>query len=504
MTGGGVHGEAVGSCCIVLHSHLPWLPHHGTWPVGEEWLYQAWAGSYLPLTRMLTRLADEGRQGLLTLGVTPVLAAMLDDPSCLAEVTTWSANWLLRSEAAAVDGVGVAGYEACAAHQTLDQLAGAWSAGASPVLRGLADAGVVELVGGPLSHPFQPLLPERVVRAQLTAGLDDATTRVGTRPGGIWAPECAYRPGLEKLYADAGVSHFLVDGPTVGGDTAAGYDVAGSGVVAFARDLDLAYRVWSPRAGYPGGPWYRDFHTFDHASGLKPSRVTSQDSAPQDKAPYDPAAARTAARADAADFVAAVRQRLLDVQEARGGRPGLAVVAYDTELFGHWWHEGPMFLEAVLRGLPEAGVRVMTLQQALEDHVDGARELPAGSWGAGKDWHVWSDPGDLVDLGEEVSERLLRVVDKQSDPRCRNDAVDQLGREAFLALSSDWAFMVSHDSTPDYARRRAHGHAQAFHDLADALEDGDAPRAAQVAARLRAIDRPFPGFDARSLLPCAS
>jgi len=495
--------EPVGTCCIVLHSHLPWLAHHGTWPVGEEWLFQAWTAAYLPITNLLGRLADEGRRDLLTLGVTPVLAAMLDDPYCLREVTTWSVNWLLRAEAAAVDGVGVASGEAQAAHRALEALAGPWSAGASPVLRRLADMGAIELLGGPLSHPFQPLLPERVMRAQLLAGLEDAAVRTGRRPRGIWAPECAYAPGLEAGYAEAGISHFLVDGPTVGGQTAAGYDVASSGVVAFARDLDLSYRVWSPHAGYPGGPWYRDFHTFDHASGLKPARVTSQHTSAQDKAPYDPGAARAAVAADATDFVAAICRRLLDIRTDRG-RPGLAVVAYDTELFGHWWHEGPLFLETVLRLLPEAGVRLTTLDKAQDEHVAGTRELPAGSWGAGKDWHIWTDPGDLVCLGDEVNDRLLRVVNKQADPRCRTDAVDQLAREAFLATSSDWAFMVSHDSTPDYARRRAQGHAAAFHRLADAIEDGDGARVEELAAELRGVDNPFPGLDARALLPCAS
>ena len=46
---------------LVLHTHLPWLAHHGRWPVGEEWLYQSWAAAYLPLMRVLRTLADEDR-----------------------------------------------------------------------------------------------------------------------------------------------------------------------------------------------------------------------------------------------------------------------------------------------------------------------------------------------------------------------------------------------------------------------------------------------------------
>ena len=97
MTASGTTKASEGTFCLVLHSHLPWLAHHGAWPVGEEWLYQAWAHSYLPVVDMLRRFADEGRQDVLTLGVTPVLAAQLDDPYCLRGMHDWLGNWHLRS-----------------------------------------------------------------------------------------------------------------------------------------------------------------------------------------------------------------------------------------------------------------------------------------------------------------------------------------------------------------------------------------------------------------------
>ena len=83
---------------LVLHTHLPWLAHHGRWPVGEEWLYQSWAAAYLPLMRVLRTLADEDRHRLVTLGVTPVVNAQLDDPYCLDGMHHWLANWRLRGE----------------------------------------------------------------------------------------------------------------------------------------------------------------------------------------------------------------------------------------------------------------------------------------------------------------------------------------------------------------------------------------------------------------------
>jgi 1,4-alpha-glucan branching enzyme len=508
--------QPVGTCCVVLHTHLPWLAHHGAWPVGEEWLHQAWSASYLPVIDVLERLADEDRTGLLTLGVTPVIAAQLDDPYCLREFHTWLGFWQTRAAGLATRREPhlreLAAYEHTLASRALDAFESRWRHGASPVLRGLSDTGVVELLGGPATHPFLPLVDERVAAAQLDVGLEDGARRFGRRTAGMWAPECGYRPGLESLYADAGVQRFLVDGPTlIGGHhhrphshdnvaTADAWTVGDSDVVVFGRDLDVTYRVWSPRRGYPGGRHYRDFHTFDHASGIRPSRVTSTRTPPEEKAPYDPVAGQVAVRADAEDFVTVVRQRLQQLAEVRG-RPGVVVVGYDTELFGHWWHEGPLFLETVLRLLPEAGVRVSTLGAAVDDGaVAGRVDLPTGSWGAGKDWHVWS--GEQVrDISEAMAvgqERLLRILDKTATGASRRRDLDQMVREAFLTMSSDWAFMVTHDSAASYARDRAHEHARRFHALADRIEAGrDATR---LAGELAASDGVFPHLDARALM----
>lgn len=499
------HEEPIGTFCLVLHSHLPWLPHHGTWPVGEEWLYQAWANSYLPVVDLLRRFADEGRRDVLTLGLTPILAAQLDDPYCLRACHEWLGDWRLRADYAATRWNGrwrpaqelrdLAAAEHRAADAAIEEFETQWRHGFSPVLRPLRDSGVFELLGGPATHPFQPLLTERVRGFALRTGLADITLRLGSAPGGIWAPECGYAPGMEADYAAAGVTHFLVDGPAMRGKTGAARTVGDSDVVCFGRDLEVTYRVWSPKAGYPGSPEYRDFHTYDHPSGLKPSRVTGKRVRTEDKQPYRPDLAAAAVRRDVADFVDTVRARLNSL--AAQGRPGLVVAAYDTELFGHWWHEGPAWLEGVLRALPEAGVRVTTLRGALEaGHLGGPVDLPASSWGSGKDWRVWDGEqvADLVADGTELQGELLSTVDKYGGAY-RDPVLDQLVREALLALASDWAFMVTKDSAADYARRRAETHRERFAELANLLRDPDPVRL----AALRAEDGPFGQLDARDL-----
>ena len=512
----GEPANPVGTFCLVLHSHLPLLARHGRWPVGEEWLYQSWAHAYLPVTAMLRRLAAEGRRDLLTLGVTPVLAAQLDDPHCLRGVHDWLGGWTLRAHSAATRLPDLAAHEHRVSTAATTEFERYWRHGGSPVLRSLSDSGAVELLGGPAAHPFAPLLDPRVRRFSLRTGLADHAVRLGSAPPGIWAPECGYAPGMERGYAEAGVSRFLVDGPALRGRTGLARPVGDSDVLCVGRDLDVTYRVWSPRKGYPGSAEYRDFHTWDHSSGLKPARVTGRRVPSERKHPYDPALAAGAVARDARDFVDTVVRRLRDLREELG-RPALTVAAFDTELFGHWWHEGPEWLEAVLRALPEAGVAVRTLGGAVADGLVGEPvELAECSWGSGKDWRVWAGPAvsDLVERNAEVQRDLLAAVDAvptASGPdtvatahgggALRDPLRDLLADQALHALSSDWAFMVSKDSAAGYARDRAALHAGRVRELSDLLR-GDRRRAAsrRVEHWSDAGAPTFGHLDARDLL----
>ncbi|MFM8353024.1 MAG: 1,4-alpha-glucan branching protein domain-containing protein [Actinomycetales bacterium] len=502
--------DSLGTFCLVLHSHLPWVAHHGSWPVGEEWLHQAWATSYLPITALLTELAEQGRSEVLTLGVTPVLAAQLDDPYCLAEQHRWLHDWQLRATGMAASAdpelrrSGAREYAQAA--WSIAEFESRWSRGGSFALRSLIDAKVIELLGGPATHPFLPLQEASWRRAALRIGSDDAVLRWGQRPKGLWAPECGYVPGLAQDYQGVGVEHFLVDGPTlqsIDHSTAAAWQLAGSDVRVLARDLEVTYRVWSPRRGYPGGRWYRDFHTFDHHWGVRTARVTGKQIAPQDKAPYDEQAALRAVQQDAQDFVRVVQDRLVAQRQAIGRHP-IVVAAYDTELFGHWWHEGPQFLRMIVNLLPQAGIEVTTLRQALHRHgVAGSVELPAGSWGSGKDWRVWDGEqvADVVRDNTQVRAITERALHHRwaHTPSVRDRVLDQLLQSALLAQASDWAFMITKDSAAVYARDRIRGHREATVKLAQAILDDDQARAAEVARTVAAIDAPFGHIDARVL-----
>jgi 1,4-alpha-glucan branching enzyme len=501
-----------GAFCLVLHSHLPWLPGHGVWPLGEEWLHQAVTEAYVPLVAELDALADEGHRDVLTLGVSPVLAAQLDQERMVADTRAWAGLWQMRTRemgfASEAAHRRVAEYEYDQASRVARLLETRWRAGASPVLRSLRDRDVIELLGGPSAHPFLPLTLPEVAQATLAAGLGDSVWRLGSRPSGIWSPECGYSPWLGEHFEGAGVQHFVIDEQTArdaGGHPHAAWRVAGRAVVAVPRDLEVTNLIWSSRSGYPTAPAYRDFHEREPFTGMRLWAVTSTDSTPGDKQPYDPGAAREQVARDVAHFVDAVGRRLKSAA-AELGRPALAVAAYDTELFGHWWHEGPAFLGEAVRGLRAAGITVTTLTGALEmGFVSGELDLGEGSWGAGKDFSVWNGAavGEIAREGYWMQRRWVDLTRREAERgrlRQRRPDLDQLTRTLFNGLSSDWAFLVTRDQSADYARRREAEHRRDFHTLAQLIEDGRHYAALEEAARQALTDLTFPALDARTLV----
>lgn len=541
--------SAPGEVAVVLHTHLPYVRRHGVWPVGEEWLHQAWGTSWLAVTDVLVRLAAEGRRELLTLSVSPTVAHQLADPDLARDLGTWLGGMMWLSEEQrtryeqrdreAVRALGPFHWRRYARLLDLHERVEA-AGGLLAVWADLAARGVVELLAGPATHPYLPLAdrPE-LVDAQLQTGLDAHARWAGSRPTGLWAPECGYRPagpvgdptvepvtvdgdgtptlprgerelpGLEDSYARHGISHVVVDAPTVvraaGGperdwtrrpDTVDevvhdGVRIGDSDVVAFARDLSVAYHVWSPHEGYPGDPWYRDFHV-DGGFGVHPSwRVTDKRLAGHDKAVYEPDRAALRAEEHAAHLHGELRTAL-------DPRPGaLVVAAYDTELFGHWWLEGPTWLEHLLRRVDDdPRLRPTTLASRLERRPPTRRlHLPESSWGYAKGHASW-----VSERTRPMWAELRRVEGRFLDVRATvgptdgasRAALEQAARELAQTQASDWPFMVNRGGSPGYGEDRFRGHLARCDTLLDAIEGrADPQKQADLAADLReTVDAP--------------
>ncbi|HVF77412.1 MAG TPA: 1,4-alpha-glucan branching protein domain-containing protein [Solirubrobacteraceae bacterium] len=422
-----------GELAIVLHTHQPYIEGMGSpWPFGEEWLWESIATSYLPLLEIL----DGGAP--VTLSLTPVLCDQLEAPGAMQRCAEFLSGIRVETHRRDIDAAaGEAGVVAALEHSAARY---DWARERLAALDGdlLGALGRHVSWTSAATHAVLPLLAtDAGIWLQLRTGIDAHSARFGARAwgGGLWLPECGHGPWLDPLLEQAGVRAVCVDLTDVlAGDEHLRPLRSPAGPLLVPIDRATIELVWSA-GGYPADPRYRSYHAFTRHR----HRAWSNDGAP-----YDPARAATAAREHAADFVARVRARVA------GG--GLCAFAVDTELLGDWWHEGPLWLAAVLDEAAQRGLAIATLDEALDRHeaVAAPADLPVTSWGTPRDLSTWSGP-PVSDMAWNARSAELRTL-----AAARAGAADLRAVRELLALqSSDWAFLVSRELAEPYGRERA-------------------------------------------------
>jgi 1,4-alpha-glucan branching enzyme len=447
---------SAGDLAIVLHSHMPYVEGFGTYPFGEEWLFDAVVRSYLPVLEFVDRL---------TMTVTPVLADQLEDEGARKRLREFLVQWRIGAAEADLGEVPAECRNACEAElaryrRALELLD---DAGGDPLrlFREAEESGRVALATSAATHAVLPLLASREgLRLQLDAGIRSHRRRFGW-DGGFWLPECAYVPGLEWRLAEHGVEWFCVDQSAHEAPLEALAPIATeAGATALPIDWKAIEWLWS-LDGYPSDPAHAQF-AGKSLRGVRIWRVGG--------GAYEPAAAEAAAQRQAGEFLAAAAARLRAFSAAHGRR-GLIVFAIDTELIGHWWSEGPVWLREVLAGAEEAGVRLLTIPEALAEHELIERPLAASSWGEGKDFRTWDSPpvADLAWGARRLELRLLRALSNG----LRGPAALRAARELLATQASDWAFLDKRGQAGDYAFQRAIGHAEEALEAIDSRPDTD-------------------------------
>ncbi len=432
------HRVEPGELAIVLHTHMPYVEGFGTWPFGEEWLWEAIATSYLPLLDVLGRAP-------LTLSLTPVLCDQLEAPGALERCVKFLEEIRPESHLRDIRGFRAAGQEELASE--LERSAAEYAAAANRL--GELPGGLLAALGehanwtSSASHAVLPLLAtDAAVAVQVQTGIASHRRRFGDWAGGFWLPECGYAPWLGVLLEEAGVRATCVELTAALGFGDARHLTplqTDDGPVLWPIDRRAIALVWSD-GGYPAGGAYRNYHglTEHHHRAWR-----------NDGAPYDPAAAHAQAHADASDFVARVVQRV--------SRGGVCVCALDTELLGHWWYEGVTWLSAVIDECERQGLGLTTLDQALEDHepAPAPADLGVSTWGDGGDLRTWSGP-TVADLAWQARTAELRLLATGRRPN------DRALRELLALQASDWAFLITRELAGEYPRERARGHAEAL------------------------------------------
>jgi 1,4-alpha-glucan branching enzyme len=515
---------------LVLHAHLPFVrhPEHERF-LEESWLFEAVSECYLPLLRLLEGWNKVRLPVRLTLSLSPTLCSMLQDPllqeRCrrhldglieLAEKEVFRTHWDRASHELA-----------CFYRERSVQLRQDYENHGGNLVaafRKLQAAGGIELITCAATHALLPLLLRHPpsLRAQVLVARDHYRACFGCDPRGIWLPECAYAPGVETVLREANLRWFILD---THGLTHARprprYGVFApiftpAGVAALGRDPASARQVWSRHEGYPGDPRYRDFyrdigfdldldyvrpHLFNSTArtftGIKYHRVTGAEAK---KELYQRDEALRAAETHAAHFLQARLDQAAHLASLME-QPPLLVAPYDAELFGHWWFEGPEFLDLFVR---KAAATTQALK--LVTPTDYLRQRPthqvatpsASTWGEGGHLKMWLNEKNawLYPHLRAAQARMTGLVRRHPKAGALVErALRQAGRELLLAQASDWPFILTTGTSPDYARQRITTHLARFTTLHEQLQNGVVDE-----AKLREIeeqDNVFPELDYR-------
>lgn len=515
---------------FVLHAHLPFVRHpENAWHLEENWLFEALTETYLPLLEVFANLDRDNVPGAFTVSVSQPLAAMLDDEllrdrfsarlRSLRELAEREIEFL-------ADDVEMAALARWYRDRFIAQLAlyenqlgrdvlGAFGA--------LHKRGRIELATCVGTHGSLPLMRyDESRQAQIFAAAEQFETRMGFAAAGMWLGECANWWNTPEQLARAGVRWTVVDAHAIENASATPARgiyaplISDRGVAFFGRDPQSSRQVWSATEGYPGDFAYREFYRdagFDRPTdyiapyihpdgirldtGLKYHRITGRDV--REKLAWNPRVAMQRAREHARHFVAARCEQLRGAGSVLDTSP-IITAPYDAELYGHWWFEGPMFLDAVARAAAERSeFSLTTPSRTLGRSVPWQVANPSpSSWGENGYWSVWLNRENAWMYRDlHATEGELRKLAARSDApgTPEHNAVAQAARELLLAQSSDWAFIVKTATAVQYAEQRTREHVANVFAISEALNTGDTAALAALTQRLQERTPIFPRLD---------
>ena len=482
-----------GYIMLVLHAHLPYVRHAGEMSrIEERWVFEAINECYLPLLTALDDLARDEVTSCLSMSLTPPLMAQLDDEHLKGKfrlhldrsIDLAQQEWERNRDNAFREAVEFY-LDRWNRHRDKYNYLNGDIVGAFAHHQ---KAGRLEILASAATHAFLPLMASPGgVRAQIHVGVEEYQRRLGRAPRGFWLPECAFIPGLDYALGAAGLEYIIMEThgvahacPRPRYGTLAPIQTPG-GISCFARDIESSKQVWSAEEGYPGDEEYRDFYRdigFEREqdylrpfvgedrmfTGLKYHRITQRDN--EHKEVYHPGRAWHKAQEHAGNFVFN-RAKQVEWYGGMMDRPPLLICPYDAELFGHWWFEGPFWLEEVLRLLADhPHLKSITAPEYLELYPQNQICQPfLSSWGYQGYSEVWLEGKNdwIYRHLHQGEKRMAQLTTRFPQPTGLNErALKQAVRELLLAQSSDWPFIMKTGTFPDYARKRVKQHLANF------------------------------------------
>jgi 1,4-alpha-glucan branching enzyme len=515
--------NTIGRWLPVLHFHLPFVRHpENSKYLEEEWYFEAATETYLPLLESFDNLENDNIDFNMTISLTPTLLSMMSDDMLSERLKEYIRVRLkvLDEEAFRTEGDPEFHPVTLFYRQRYKNWYEKIKAnGGRYLIDGFLKhfgRGRLDIITSSATHAFLMSMvgePEAIA-AQIEVGIETHKDILGITPKGIWLPECGYTEGFDAILNKYGLYYTFLDQHGI--DMATPNPVNGCfspiitpfNVVMFGRDPESSRQVWSSKEGYPGTPIYREFYRdvgFDldlphltplkHGSlktftGLKYYAITGKGNY---KEAYRPSAAKRQAYEHGTQFVYHREMQTGYLKEFI--KEPTVVSMYDAELFGHWWFEGPWWLEAVFRRMNEnnsvksakaidiADDAIGKLNGLLKKYhnenedfayADLIKEInknnakngvfitqPAtSSWGGGGYAEVWlNEKNDLIQpFLSDLSSVLTDICKNRYNLVKYPDVLNQAARELILAQSSDWPFMLTTGQAVSYAERRIKAH----------------------------------------------
>ncbi|NDD65956.1 MAG: DUF1957 domain-containing protein, partial [Acidobacteria bacterium] len=207
--------------------------------------------------------------------------------------------------------------------------------------------------------------------------------------------------------------------------------------------------------------------------GLKYHRITGKVPL-HEKSPYVPEWAEGKAALHAGNFLDNRRRQASHLRPHLGREP-LILAPYDAELFGHWWFEGPRFLDHLFRKLhfDQNEIEPISPIDYLQLFPENQRQTPSfSSWGAEGYNRVWiNGQTEWLYLHQHAAERRMVELAGRfpAAEGLTQRALNQAARELLLAQSSDWAFIITTGTMVQYAVKRFKDHIHRFTRLYEML-----------------------------------
>ncbi len=496
-----------GYLALVLHAHLPYVrhPEYNDF-LEEDWLYEAITETYLPLLNVFEGLLRDGVKFRVTMSMSPTLLGMLADPLLQERYVQHMQRLLELAEKEIHRTRHEADFQALARMyhdhfaDCLRTFEDRWGRNLVRAFRALQDSGALEIMTCGVTHGFLPLMETRpeAVRAQIQLAAADYERHFGRGPRGIWLPECGYYPGVEDFIKEAGIRFFVIDAHGVLFATPRPKHAiyaplyCPNGVAAFGRDIESSKQVWSANEGYPGDYNYREFYRdvgFDldqeyigpyiHSDGIRINtgiKYYAITGPTPHKRPYRRDVALDTAASHAGNFMFN-RERQVEHLADLMGQPPIVVSPYDAELFGHWWFEGPQFIDFLFRKMywDQNVLEPITPYEHLQRQPRNQVARPSySSWGYKGYAEYWLDGTNdwIYRHLDHAANQMVELATRHHDVGgLAARALNQAARELVLAQASDWAFAMKTGTTVPYAVRRTKEHLQRFGDLARMVQE---------------------------------